>query len=955
VSDGLASVSSTVTINVFNTAPEAYGSSETILRDQTLSSYVSGYDIDADPVTFSLALGPGNGTLSLGSDGSYTYTPNAGHVGSDSFDYSASDGIAVDSATVTIDVYDPYLLNAVDDSIHGTSSSLMIIEPLINDTGVEIFIESASSESGTVALLDLDTNGYADAIEFQSWQHITEGAYLEYTIQDQNGGTDSAVIFVTFQPPVENNNPPVFRRSPTNSWPAVSYDFTYYVGRESAGYVYATDVDGDLVTYSSNNNGPPFVVAPIDGAVRPTRGFTQAEIGSTFQISASATDGRGGVDNIWVNVTIAGPVHANDDAFTLEYVTAFDQEVIVSPYSVLGNDRAQYGQANVQLVQQPQHGSVTLSNDGFFTYQRSGETFQDDSFTYRLIDQVSGITSNAATVNLTFRGTTVPAPNVEALDDHFYGTIDPDVQSYTFGSVVANDTVPDGENPTVATLVQPRFGTFQLAADGTSGSYTPNNPNFSAITEIFQYKLTVGNEESIATIHIHFSEPPNTGPNTPQLTQGPPQFGSPYYVFHFTGGQTLGDITASDPDGDVVTFWLNSAPAWMSHAPLNATTFRISVANNQQPVVGIHSFTALVTDNNTSASGQLQTDIATIIVLVDPAGGQNQAPEFQADIYNVTLTVEQIENATTTWISTNQSVLATDPQNQTVTYFVPSAGTSFGNPISVHPTTGEILVNVGAILEPNSNHAIVVASDTDGYTDTAQIHVAIHGLAGYMLYVEGTNDSHAVAGNDVAQGGLPNCWFQSVLASVADQSPQVIQAMIADLGTHNYEVRFFQRNQQGQLQPVWVPVQFNPQGAAGVAIGADVDPVGRAEIWPRIIEMAYIQFVGGSGNVGGGVPATAWEMITGFPANATLPLSELTAERVEQELTAGRLIWVGTKPGPILVGGLAPSHIYSVVSIEPDPSDPSRYYVALENPHGTNNATLAFVDLLTAIHEWWIQ
>ena len=52
-----------------------------------------------------LVSGPANGTVNLNPDGSFTYTPNAGFVGTDSFTYKASDG-KLDSnlATVTITV-----------------------------------------------------------------------------------------------------------------------------------------------------------------------------------------------------------------------------------------------------------------------------------------------------------------------------------------------------------------------------------------------------------------------------------------------------------------------------------------------------------------------------------------------------------------------------------------------------------------------------------------------------------------------------------------------------------------------------------------------------------------------------------------------------------------------------------------------------------------------------------
>jgi PKD repeat protein len=65
-------------------------------------------DPDGDPLTAHLVTGPGNGTLMLNPDGTFTYTPTAGFSGTDTFTYLVNDG-SVDSnvATVTITVVKP--------------------------------------------------------------------------------------------------------------------------------------------------------------------------------------------------------------------------------------------------------------------------------------------------------------------------------------------------------------------------------------------------------------------------------------------------------------------------------------------------------------------------------------------------------------------------------------------------------------------------------------------------------------------------------------------------------------------------------------------------------------------------------------------------------------------------------------------------------------------------------
>jgi VCBS repeat-containing protein len=62
-------------------------------------------DSDPDgPLTAAKTSDPLQGTLSLNPDGSFTYTPNIGAAGSDSFTYEASDGSLTSQATVAITI-----------------------------------------------------------------------------------------------------------------------------------------------------------------------------------------------------------------------------------------------------------------------------------------------------------------------------------------------------------------------------------------------------------------------------------------------------------------------------------------------------------------------------------------------------------------------------------------------------------------------------------------------------------------------------------------------------------------------------------------------------------------------------------------------------------------------------------------------------------------------------------
>ncbi len=97
-------------IDLSNTPPIATDDSYSITVDTTLDIGAPGVlendnDPDGDPLTAVKDSDPSNGTVTLSQDGSFTYIPDTGFTGDDSFNYTASDGNGgTDTALVTITV-----------------------------------------------------------------------------------------------------------------------------------------------------------------------------------------------------------------------------------------------------------------------------------------------------------------------------------------------------------------------------------------------------------------------------------------------------------------------------------------------------------------------------------------------------------------------------------------------------------------------------------------------------------------------------------------------------------------------------------------------------------------------------------------------------------------------------------------------------------------------------------
>ena len=99
----------TVTINVGNVAPTAVadtfsGTEDTILTIDAANGVLKNdTDPNSNTLTASIVTQPTKGSITLASNGSFSYTPNANANGADTFTYKANDGTS-DSNVVTVTI-----------------------------------------------------------------------------------------------------------------------------------------------------------------------------------------------------------------------------------------------------------------------------------------------------------------------------------------------------------------------------------------------------------------------------------------------------------------------------------------------------------------------------------------------------------------------------------------------------------------------------------------------------------------------------------------------------------------------------------------------------------------------------------------------------------------------------------------------------------------------------------
>src|SRR5439155_1440507 len=198
---GIATVS--ITITGVNDAPVAVNDSYTTPEDTTLNVAAPGVlandsDVDGDTLSAVLVSQPTHGSVSLDSNGSFSYVPAANYNGPDSFTYKANDGqadsgIATVSITITGANDAPVDRKSVEKGEEVTTLSRAPPGVMINDSEVDADILRAVLVSQpTHGSLTLNSNG--------SFSYVPAANYNgsdSFTYKANDGQADSGIATVS--------------------------------------------------------------------------------------------------------------------------------------------------------------------------------------------------------------------------------------------------------------------------------------------------------------------------------------------------------------------------------------------------------------------------------------------------------------------------------------------------------------------------------------------------------------------------------------------------------------------------------------------------------------------------------------------------------------------------------------------------------------------------------------
>lgn len=160
-------------------------------------------DADGDALTAALMAGPAHGTLTLNSNGSFTYTPDTGYSGVDSFSYKASDGsLESEVATVGLVVTAPNRSPVGQaDAFEVKEDASVLLDVLKNDydpDGDALTIALSGARSNLGASLEVVNGQIRYTADADLFDRLPRGSVMDeftYTISDA-GGLSSVAISV---------------------------------------------------------------------------------------------------------------------------------------------------------------------------------------------------------------------------------------------------------------------------------------------------------------------------------------------------------------------------------------------------------------------------------------------------------------------------------------------------------------------------------------------------------------------------------------------------------------------------------------------------------------------------------------------------------------------------------------------------------------------------------------
>jgi VCBS repeat-containing protein len=417
------------------------GSEDTDLNETVANN---DFDPDGDTLTYALITNPTDGNVVLNSDGSFTYTPDPGFNGIDSFQYEITDADGATSiASVTLDI------TGVND---------------VPEVASEI-PDQSDFDSDTI---NLDVSGNFYDADSDTLTFVASGLPTGLTI------SASGVISGTIDSSASTGGPYTVTVTANDGVAQVSDTFTWTVSNpapvgqnETFTIAEDTQLNASVTGTDSDNDALVFnqLTDPASGNVtlNSDGSFSYTPVADfygivSFDYEVVDADGASNSATVTIDVTsvndapvVSTPIpdqtNTDSDSITLD---------VSGNFSDLEGDSLAFSATGLPT-------GLSIDSAGNITGTIDSSASQSGPFTV----MVTADDGNGDSVTDTFTWN-VSNPGPVANNDTF--NIDEDTPLN--GSVGSNDSDPDGDNVTFNQLTNPASGTVTFNSDGTF-DYTP--------------------------------------------------------------------------------------------------------------------------------------------------------------------------------------------------------------------------------------------------------------------------------------------------------------------------------------------------------------------------------------------------------------------------------------------------------------------------------------------------
>ena len=677
-------------------------------KDDTLTYTLGGTDASS----FSIDSGSGqlktSATLDYEAKDSYsvTITVSDGKGGSDSI-----------SVTINITNVDESALNNAPTFDDGDSTTRTVAEDTASGVDIGSAVSATDDDDGDTLSYSLGgTDESSFSIDSSSGQLRTSAA-LDYetktsysvtiTVTDGKGGSDSISVTINITDVDESptNNVPTFTDGDSTTRTVAENTAT---DTNIGSAITATDADDDTLTYSiSGTDSASFGIVNTSGQLK-TKADLNYETKSSYTVTVSVSDGKGGSDSISVTINVTDvnetPVFSDGTTTTRAIsenvganinigtaVKAVDPDTDDSLTYTLGSTDA----ASFAIDDKTGQLKTKVALDF--------ETKSSYSVTVTATD-AGNLTDNIkVTINVTNLDET-PSNNPPIFDDSDETTREIAENTPADRNIGDPVSAADADSNTLAYLLSgDDASSFDIVS--TTGQLKTNAALNYEDKDTYQVKVSVLDGSSTDTIDVTI--------NVTDVNEAPvfADDSTTLSVAENTAASTnIGSaITATDPDGDDLTYSLEGSDAASFDIVSTTGQLKTKAALDYEDETS-YSVTLKAADDNLSDTISVTINVTNV--------DENRAPAFVS-----ASTTRSVAENTGSGVNIGDAVSATDADDDTLEYTL--SGTDASS-FDIGGTNGQLRTKASLDYETKRSYSVTVTvKDRNGGTDSIAVTITV--------------------------------------------------------------------------------------------------------------------------------------------------------------------------------------------------------------------------------------